>query len=263
MCYFHMKKCIKDHLRTKDWAIAKATRTRILVDLDHLHLCWTNEHFSAAAQLFTAKWNGEGCNEFVRYFKTNWLDKNDNWYMGASPGSPSTNNALESFNNIIKKKATLRKKLPLSRFIIEMWSRDMSFDSEPKTWLAAYTFIKEKRKIEEKFDGEESHILCPAVGTVVNHKHVDTSQRCDWRTFGEFSTTANSFHFITFINNRDHWLSSTCSCRVFQKTYVCKHKVGIAVIKKYLIVPPGIKAIPIGGKVGAGRQPKAKKAWQR
>lgn len=272
MCWFHMKKCVKDHLRNKDWAIDKVTRNRILVDVGQLQLCWGKE-FGPAAQLFKAKWIEQGHDKFVRYFAANWLDKNANWYEGASPGSPSTNNAVESFNSIIKKKATLRKTLPLSRFLnliqgkIEMWSKEMSYVAQPtisqKTWLAAYNLVKEKRLMEETRVGDRSHLFCPLKGKMLSKSCIVSFNRRDWKTFDEFSSAAQKFHFITFINSRDDWRDSVCSCRVFQKTYVCKHVVGVAIIRKYVKVPYAIKAIPIGGKVGPGRKPNAKKAWRR
>ena len=54
--------------------------------------------------------------ENIDYFTNNWYENNLNWFEGFSPKNPSTNNALESFNALIKKKYTLRERLPIQKF---------------------------------------------------------------------------------------------------------------------------------------------------
>ena len=39
---------------------------------------------------------------FPAYFRRQWLAKNSSWYEGNDEDSPSTNNALESLNTVIK-----------------------------------------------------------------------------------------------------------------------------------------------------------------
>lgn len=40
-----------------------------------------------------------------------------NWYEGAAIYTPSTKNALESHNAVIKRSITMRKRLPLNQFL--------------------------------------------------------------------------------------------------------------------------------------------------
>ena len=54
--------------------------------------------------------------ENIEYFIKNWYENNSNWYEGFSPKNPSTNNALESFNALIKKKYTVRERLSIPKF---------------------------------------------------------------------------------------------------------------------------------------------------
>ena len=62
--------------------------------------------------------------------KSNWIDKNSNWFESAGPGVPSTNNALESINNDIKNSFTFRARLPMNEFLelclrlVRKWSED-------------------------------------------------------------------------------------------------------------------------------------------
>lgn len=54
---------------------------------------------------------------FIAYFKDQWLLQNQYWYLGVAVFSPSTNNALETFNKVIKDSNILRERLQLSRFL--------------------------------------------------------------------------------------------------------------------------------------------------
>jgi hypothetical protein len=66
---------------------------------------------------------------FIEYFQTGWLTSRKGWYEGVRHLTPSTNNALEATNRVIKAKNTLRERLPLSKFkvlafeIVEKWSK--------------------------------------------------------------------------------------------------------------------------------------------
>ena len=90
--------------------------------------------------LFCAKWEPMEGN-FVEYFRKQWLGTHSNWFEGAANYTPSTNNALESHNAVIKRKVTLRKHLPLNQFLIAM--KDMTEDISTQ-------LSKGKRVIEEE-----------------------------------------------------------------------------------------------------------------
>jgi hypothetical protein len=60
------------------------------------------EIFEKAVELFKKKWNTEQA--FLNYFEREWLSDNSNWYEGVGVCNvPSTNNALEAFNKVIKR----------------------------------------------------------------------------------------------------------------------------------------------------------------
>lgn len=102
----------------------------------------------------------ERAKRFLTYFEKEWLSKNPNWYLGAAKLSPATNNALESFSRIIKYQNTLRKRIPLSRFLVvaeEMvnsWSQEAieeNFATQPRLqlsdWTTGYQWAKTDVKI--------------------------------------------------------------------------------------------------------------------
>lgn len=48
--------------------------------------------------------------------------------------------------------------------------------------------------------------------------------------------------------NETNFQKSTCTCPEYFKSYVCKHIVGIAAIKKLAIIPPEAKVVRLGQK---------------
>lgn len=68
--------------------------------LDKLLLARSPADFDAAAELFMAKWRVDYPKLIDDYFEPEWLIQHRNWYEGFRAKTPSTNNALESFNNV-------------------------------------------------------------------------------------------------------------------------------------------------------------------
>jgi hypothetical protein len=97
MCWAHMKKNV---IKKVEKFVAPAFQTEILSDIDFLQLSQNDDIFNRASNLFLDKWYEE--TEFISYFEAEWLDANRFWYEGAEKTTPSTNNALESFNRVIK-----------------------------------------------------------------------------------------------------------------------------------------------------------------
>ena len=79
------------------------------------------------------KWKNSNTqvDEFLTYFQGQWLGGLNGWYEGVSLFVPSTNNALESTNRVVKDESTMRERLPLGQFldtvdnkIVGRWSRE-------------------------------------------------------------------------------------------------------------------------------------------
>ena len=60
-----------------------------------MHLC--------SVYLKTNKKNFQNCIDYLSNFEKLRIDKNNNWFEGASVHAPSTNCAIESFNAIFKR----------------------------------------------------------------------------------------------------------------------------------------------------------------
>jgi hypothetical protein len=113
MCWAHAKRKIQARV---EQVTRKEVQKQLLDDVDSLQAATDPEIFSLAAKAFLLKWHSE--TDFIKYFEEQWLIQNRNWYLGVNLGSPATNNALESFNRVIKDEHTLRERFPISRFLV-------------------------------------------------------------------------------------------------------------------------------------------------
>lgn len=70
--------------------------------------------------------------DLVKYFKKEWLIAHKNWFEGFKSKTPSTNNALESTNKVIKDEQTLRERFDVSQFrgvvfsMLQQWATEYS-----------------------------------------------------------------------------------------------------------------------------------------
>ncbi len=77
-----------------------------MIDLDALQLSSSAEIFDKAKELFIKKWNTKKQKDFINYMQEMWFSTHQNWYTGIANNTPSQNNALESYNLVIKKEDT-------------------------------------------------------------------------------------------------------------------------------------------------------------
>lgn len=201
---------------------------------------------------------------------------NKNWYEGFKSKTPSTNNALESSNKVIKDEQTLRERFDLSQFrgvlfsMVEQWSTEYSTglnkinfgapNVKLEIWTEGYNFARSNVKItSERNEGKIIYsipMLSDAVDGAENY--------AKWTAFDEykreaFAVTHTSFSYPVTSEN---WLFAECDCSDGFKLFVCQHMVGIALRLKIVTAPSEAKTIPIGQKRKPGRPPKSKPALQ-
>ena len=99
-------------------------------DIEALQLAQSERIFTKASNLFFKKWTKKQPH-FCEYFQSEWLGSHNGWYEGVKHFTPSTNNALEAKNKVIKDEDTMRERLPLSRFNV------VAFESVEK-WSESY-----------------------------------------------------------------------------------------------------------------------------
>lgn len=250
-------------------------KTQLLGDLDHLQLARSDMAFDAAAKLLIAKWKPIS-KPLVDYFEKEWLIENLNWHEGFMHKTPSTNNAQEAFNKVIKDEHTLRERLDLSQFrilfleMIMQWSVEYAQNlnsincNQPtidlKAWTAGYNFARSNVKITSSRSANKITYTVPLIS-------VDDSVSTDinytgWKSFNDFKKYAFAVAHTTYEHpvTSQNWIHGNCDCSDGFKKYLCEHMIGIALRLKLVTAPLEAKTIPIGQKRKRGRPAKSKGA---
>ncbi|CAF0857349.1 unnamed protein product [Rotaria sordida] len=175
MCWFHMRKCVEKKLNLVE---DKALHNEIMNDIETLQLSKNKKTFNIATRLFLKKWEKqERC---IQYLSSEWLESKNGWYEGLSMYVPSTNNALEATNRMIKDEDTLRERLVLSRFtvvifsIVNKWSKERNptlinskiFEHQPSItlshWTDAYNWVKLNKEVISISNDDTTTYYLPA-----------------------------------------------------------------------------------------------------
>lgn len=105
VCWAHVKRNLFQKTKNLD----------MLADIDKLQLSPNENTFEEGVAHFFDKWS-DSEPRFCRYFRKVWINKNNSWFEGYCLFVPSTNNALEAFNNVIKRLYTFRTSLDIVQF---------------------------------------------------------------------------------------------------------------------------------------------------
>lgn len=271
MCWAHVIPAVQLHAKT---LIPKAKQNELLEDLRQIQVISSPEIFDAVMKLFLKKW--ESYPNFIEYFTKQWIHLNPNWYEGAKILTPSTNNALEATNRVIKDDRTFRERLPLPRFIevlyhiIDDWGlrydANLSEFSDVPTihlplWTKSYQWAKLNKKIQ--ITRTDNHQICKVPANSLIELVENSKTYINWETFDEFKEFYFNEWTTTLSNDPEKWSSGTCTCPTFMKEFICKHVVGIALRLKYVQAPFAARHFPIGEKRKRGRPAKAKLALHR
>lgn len=145
MCFAHVIR----NIRKRPFSM-KNNKQLIIDDVRRIQSAPNRNVFESMTELFCKKWEGIEPN-FVVYFRCQWLGPLANWFEGAADYTPSTNNALESHNAQIKRKVTLRRRLPLNQFLFAM---------KELTECISLQFSKEEREIASESTYESNDDCC-------------------------------------------------------------------------------------------------------
>ncbi len=133
-----------------------------------------------------------------------------------------------------------------------------------KVWTESYQWANERCVILHKTEERsvKTYHISPAGAAPVSPKTVEDVQTKrslkSWTSFDDYKEAARAFWTVKVIG--DAWEDSVCSCPVFQKQFICKHSLGMAIRLKYIRAPDEAKTVPIGRKRKRGRPSKARPA---
>lgn len=271
MCWAHLRRAVAK--KVCEFIRDKKQQNAFLFDLDKLQLSRSPEIFKFAAELFIEKWRAVS-NDLAQYFGDEWITHHQNWYEGFRKKTPSTNNALESFNRVIKDEQTFRERLDISQFRFVLFNaiKQSSIeyvtglnaintgnpDIPLKLWTAGYNFARSNVKITSSKHGNRTMYSIP-LSDEYNDEPPDS-----WIVFKDYRDSLNIAHttFRTPVTTAN-WANGECDCSDFFKLYMCEHVIGVALRLKCLTVPLEAKTIPIGQKRKRGRPAKSKPALQK
>lgn len=113
-CWAHIKRLIDAKVKSLDSAV----RNEFIYDIVFMQKLTDKRVYSQLKDLLKKKYNSfNHVREFIEMFFNNYMFNNGNWYESYDVFSPSTNNAIERFNLLIKDKYTNWKRLHFSEFI--------------------------------------------------------------------------------------------------------------------------------------------------
>lgn len=254
MCYAHViRNCRKRPFTSK------TNKSLILEDIRMMQLAPCSASFKMMATLFCEKWKQVEA-DFVAYFNKEWLGVHHNWFEGAADYTPSTNNGQESHNATIKKKITLRRRLPMNEFVVcmqEMTAAISKSFSQDKRVLATEPDIKKETyenamlmmnanfKAFKAKQRTVSNVLIFSVPSSrcadenANEAFYKTLVKATWDSFDEFIVHGFQQFYIIRFSSTAWKTESACTCPAFFKQHMCKHIVALGIRLK-IIEPPTI-----------------------
>lgn len=252
MCYAHViRNCCKRPFTSNN------NKQLILDDIRKMQLAPNRETFKMMSRLFCEKWRVIEA-DFVSYFEREWLGPHCNWFEGAADYTPSTNNAQESHNAQIKKKITLRRRLPLNQFLLvmkEMTSNISTEFSKGERSLATDPTIKKEmfdkasQMIAQKFkafkakQAPNSNIDVYSVPSSncadenACESYYKTLVRATWKSFDEFIIHGYQQFYIVKFSSNSWKTESSCTCAAFFKQHMCKHIIAIGIRQQVIELP--------------------------
>lgn len=250
MCYAHViRNCRKRPFSSKN------NKMLILDDIRKMQLSPNRPTFNMMAKLFCSKWNSVEP-DFVVYFQKEWLGVHSNWFEGAADYTASTNNGQESHNAVIKKKITLRRRLPMNQFLncMKTMTQDISIQfskaereitQEPNikrdVYESAAKMVMNNFKAFKAKQPNYSDVLIysiPSSGCVdASETYYKTLVKAIWRSFDEFIVHGYQQFYIVKFSLNSWKTESTCTCAAFFKQHMCKHIIAIGIRLEIIEIP--------------------------
>lgn len=273
-------------------------KVNIMNDIYCLQESFSTSYFEYTVKLFFTKWrqlNDSKVNDFLDYFSDYWVHgkkkkekpeefdiiPNSGWYEGIAIRTPSTNNALEATNNVIKTHHSLRSRLPLGHYLnnavsmLNHWSVDCvtikpfkdEIDISIDTWTLAYNWMLKKGQILQLNDDmyPNSFIVCRNVynDLVTDFHSLIKSVNLEHHDFDSITNVVDHVFMVQF-NQYNLMFSTYSSCSFYLKTHLCIHIISVAVTMNVVKIPNHCKLeIVIGLKPKRGRISNACKSLKR
>lgn len=286
ICYIHVQRNISKYAHYR----SKSNKNLIMNDFTQIQSAANESVFDKAIDLFIEKWT-QAEPEFCEYFRKEWCQTNTkNWYNGYSPFVPAHNNAHEGYNLHIKRDHTLRERSPFDTFKVAMKAmlRDMSKRYDPlnmtgevkkirnlpeitnQMFEAAHKWYTDSRTIIGEISDDDTTIrrfIVPSShyfnrSSAPSLDELEAIQNEHFDTFDDFISNGYAMQYNVHVKNDQTtcFTESTCMCKSFHRSFICKHIIGLSFHLKLKKVPKLADSNIIHKKQPRGRAAKAKKA---
>lgn len=255
ICWKHFKSDVKKKVEE---LVEIRYRKRLLEDLAYLQSAQTQEFFASGMESFLARYKKQS--KFLTYFKSQWVDQNQNWYLGAAIGSPETNKTLSTFvKDFDEITNTSFEGVPLflgmSAFRVKQWSQKRNLEHfsniptiELEDWKEAYKILEvdpiKPIFVSNSSDYKQYLFLCPP--------EVGASQNKEEDSFDKYKKKVLllGYYFVltSITAQMDRWMESSCTCVDFCRNFKCKHIIALAITLGYVSIPPKVRGKIVGGK---------------
>jgi hypothetical protein len=276
-CYFHLSRGL---LKNQGKFLSKDSYKRFSVDVRALHELSSKAVFEEGLDLLMKTYEKEE-GAAVAWFRESWgrEDLRD-WYVGALPcGLPTSNNAMESGNALLKKFVTFRKQQSLGIFLNKMLKEVMYLGQRVDelalqpvvtndTWKTAQDlnrdigFSKGYFRVGRLFFVPSGYFRAKFIRLTLEERGAALKE---WRrlkpkavrgeSVEDFVRRHNSFYTLSPLSNQTATASPikfSCSCPLGMKKLCCKHALGLAISSKMVDVPPNL-LVAVPSKIGVKR----------
>lgn len=245
MCFAHVIRNVRKRAFN-----TKTNKQLVLDDIRKIQLAANKNTFLMMTNLMCEKWLLIEP-DFVEYFKKEWLGGHCNWFEGAAIYTPSTNNALESHNAVIKRSITMRKRLPLNQFstcisklMSEISKQFMSGEREIVSKPAVHKNLMREAALLQQANFKAfkaksqvpTYIVpssnCPAKFANISYYTTLVAKR--WNSFDEFINHGYQLFWIVILSSNAWDAESNCTCPAFFKNNICKHITALAMRENLL-----------------------------
>lgn len=240
MCFPHVKRNIgKQKLQE-----SKVHMSEIKQDISKMKLAYNIDVFNRLAVQFLNKW-GNLEDQFADYFEKTWIKRNSNWFNGAAVRTPSSNNALESFNGQLKIHHTFYQQKGLAEFKVHLLKIVTQRSTEYVQDRAAYQYevaipkrmemdglkYSKLKKINFRRSDDGHIVVYMSKGEnadPITDADVDKFLALEHDSFDELTEHMFDMYILKFEEDTSKWMSATCTCPSFADSFMCKHILCVA-----------------------------------
>ena len=131
-----------------------------------------------------------------------------------------------------------------------------------KQQTEAFNWTRTKPNIKFRtINGTKHYFITPSSKPEVKENDIDEflkhRTKLNWQTFSSYQNYRSRLWLVIM---EEDWTNATYTCSHFLKQYMCKHVLGIAIIKHKYRFPDEAKTIPLTEKRKRGGLAKSKKA---